>query len=208
MNNNNVLPPQDNNSSSTSEQNFESLEIEVRAGDLGNSELESNHLQKIADELHEIFPKLKDAEIRTFAADVLNTYRTTLASIPEYQRKNIMDIGGLITGMVVSEEDKYKFSVAKKISVQDKNGFLEGVGGYTVGYVTGVGAEEGHGEDEMSEIFPSFVNEPSNEQSLMNFDNIQQQAPNNNLQQQVPNNRPATRSQAPDAPERKYYHGM
>jgi hypothetical protein len=185
MNNNNVLPPQDNNSSSTSEQNFESLEIAVREGDLGNSELESNHLQKIADELHEIFPKLKDAEIRTFAADVLNTYRTTLASIPEDQRKNIMDIGGLITGMVVSEEDKYKFSVAKKISVQDKNGFLEGVGGYVVGYIIGVGAEEGHGEDEMSEDkFSSFANEPSSGQSLMNFDNIQQQDQVNNLQQQ------------------------
>ncbi len=60
----------------------------------------------------------------------------------------------------------------------------------------------------MSQEFPSFVNESSSEQSLINFYNIQQQAPNNNLQQQVPNNRPATRSQAPDAPERKYYHGM
>ena len=176
MNNNNVPPLQNSNHSSTFELNIESLEIAVREGDLGNSELESNHLERIADKLHETFPRLKDAEIRTFAADVLNTYRTTLASIPEDQRKYIMDIGDLITGMVVSEEDKYKFSIADEISVQDKNEFLEGVGEYIVGYTTGVGAEEEHGEDEMSENkFSSFANEPSSGQSLMNFDNIQQQ---------------------------------
>ena len=64
------------------------------------------------------------------------------------------------------------------------------------------------GESEVSSSYASSISQNSVTQPQFNIGNLQQQVQLNNIQAQVPNNRPATRSQEPDAPERKYYHGM
>jgi hypothetical protein len=179
MNNNNLFLLQnnyDNKSLISIEQNIESLEIAVIEGDLGNSEFDFDHLQNIADKLYETFPTLTKEGGEDLSIQILDKYDEVVKSLPaniQYKNMNINQLLDVIE--IIGAE-------------QTSDGFLENLHDYMIGFMNPQGRyaqsnQEG-GEDEMSQEFPSFVNESSSEQSLMNFDNIQQQAPNNNLQQQ------------------------
>ena len=181
MNNNNLFLLQnnyDNKSLISIEQDSVRLEREAIEGNLENSEFEFDHLQNIADKLYETFPKLTKEGGEDLSIQILNKYDEVVKSLPANIQYKNMNINQLLNGIERIGEE----------AGQTSDGFLENLHDYMIGFMNPQGRyaqsnQEG-GEDEMSQEFPSFVNESSSEQSLMNFDNIQQQAPNNNLQQQ------------------------
>ena len=128
----------------------------------------------IQEELQSKYPEILEEESDQFTHNVIQRYLNELGrhQLQQITRLDYENYDGLLNAI----ERCHKKETA--------NEFIEDIVMHVRADFTRKSQAE-HGEDEMSEDkFPSFVSESSSEQSLMNFDNIQQQAPNNNLQQQ------------------------
>jgi len=180
MNNksNNVLFPRNDDAASLG--SIDQISNSYEREESENSLAKLHCLTKIVEELQKKYPTMPDQEINTLTDDVIQRYLNELgrhqSQLQQYQITTLE--------LDYSNQDILLNAIKECPKKETTNEFIEDIVTHVREHITKESQAE-HGEDEMSEDkFSSFVNKSSSEQSQMNFDNLQQQAPNNNIQEQ------------------------